>query len=248
MLEKLRRRMILSTVLVAAVAFGALPAAGGQQGYNSAREKKMAAASGAAPAQSSGSGPRVMLVMSDAVRAYRVSVMLSHIDFGRRLAAQVEKLFPQSVTVVRTEASLPADPSAYNGVDLVVVVEAPEGSIQTGLFQFSNPMTLGVTFVVRNTKGEEIFRARETARDSAQNANNGADRLGEAVTRQFIEKLLSSASVRNILSPPAPVEVKPVLADTSMMDSAGLDVPPPPPWAQPLAPVPPPATSSVGKP
>ena len=189
-----------------------------------------------------------MLVMSEAVRSYRVAVFLSHIDFGRRLAAQVEKIFPQSVTVVRTEASLPADPSAYNGVDLVVVVEQPEGSIQTGLFQFSNPMTLAVTFVVRSTKGEELFRAHETATDHAQNANNGADRLGEAVTRQFLQELLSSVTVRDILSPPAPVEVKPVLADTSIMDSGGLDVPPPAPWAQPLAPVPPPAANNAGKP
>lgn len=220
------RLMVLAAALAAAATVGGLPCASGQF----AKAQKQAAASGQQP-QNVGSGPRVMLVISDAVRSYRVPVFLSHIEFGRRLASAVERIFPQSVAVVRTETSLPADPHAYNGVDLVVVVEAPVGSFQVGFF--GSPMTLAVTFVVRNTKGEEVFRARETASEKAQNQNYGADRLGEAVTRQFLQKLLSSASVRNILSPPAPVEVKPVLADTSMMDSAGLDVPPPPPWLQP---------------
>ncbi|HKO03986.1 MAG TPA: hypothetical protein VJW51_04520 [Candidatus Acidoferrales bacterium] len=235
------RLVLLSTALAAAATVGVFPSASGQV----AKATKQAAASGQQP-QSVGSGPRVMLVISDAVRGYRVPNFLSHIDFGRRLASEVETLFPQSVVVVRTESSLPADPRAYDGVDLVVVVEAPVGSISAGFF--GNPMTLAATFVVRNTKGEEMFRARETASEKAQNPNNGADRLGEAVTRQFLQKLLSSASVRNILSPPAPVEVKPVLADTSMMDSAGLDVPPPPPWAQPLAAAAAPAANTTGKP
>jgi hypothetical protein len=239
----LRIRLIaIATALAAVATVCVLPSASGQM---AAKAQKQAAVSGQQP-QSSGPGPRVLLVISDAVRSYRVAVFLSHVDFGRRLAAEVEKIFPQSVAVVRTEASLPVDPGAYNGVDLVVVVEAVEGSISAGFF--GNPMSLAATFVVRNTKGEEIFRARETASEKAQNANYGADRLGEAVTRQFIQKLLSSASVRNILSPPPPVEVKPVLEDTSMMDSAGLDVPPPPPWAQPLAAAATPAANTTGKP
>jgi len=187
-----------------------------------------------------------MLVISEAVRSYKVTVFLTRIDFGRRLASQIESLFPQSLSVVSSVPNLPSDPGAYNGVDLVVVVEAPEGAVHMGFM--NNPMDLTVTFVVRNIKGEELFRARETAKDNAQNANNGADRLGAAVTRQFIQELLSNASVRNILSPPAPVEAKPVLAESSIMDSAGLDVPPPPPWAQPAAPVPPPAANNAGKP
>jgi len=234
--------MLLSTALAAAATVGVLPSAFGQ----TAKAQKMAAASGQQP-QSAITPLRVMLVISDAVRSYRVAVFLSHVDFGRRLAAQVETLFPQSLAVVRTEANLPADPRAYDGVDLVVVVDVPEGTIG-GCF-FGCPMTLAVTFAVRNTKGEEIFRARETASEKAQNANNGADRLGAAVTRQFLQEMLSNANVRNILSPPAaPVETKPVLADTSIMDSGGLDVPPPAPWAQPLAPVPPPAANNAGKP
>jgi hypothetical protein len=241
-----RRQLILLSVAFAVMTASALPAAAGQAAQSTTRDKKMAAASGAAPAQGNGPRVRVMLVISDAVRSYRVAVMLTHVDFGRRLAAQIESLFPQSLSVVSSVANLPSDPRAYEGVDLVVVVEAPQGAVHMGFM--SNPMDLAVTFVVRNTKGEELFRAHETAKDNAQNANNGADRLGAAVTRQFIQELLSSASVRNMLSPPAPVEVKPVLADTSIMDSAGLDVAPPPPWAQPAAPVPPPAANNTGKP
>jgi hypothetical protein len=238
------RQLILLSIAFAVMAASALPAAAG--GQVTVKEKKAAAAAGTAPVQANGSRLRVMLVISDAVRSYRVSVMLSHVDFGRRLAAQIESLFPQSLSVVSSVSNLPSDPRAYDGVDLVVVVEAPEGVVHMGFM--TNPMDLAVTFVVRNAKGEELFRAHETAKDNAQNANNGADRLGAAVTRQFIQELLSSASVRNTLSPPAPVEVKPVLADTSIMDSAGLDVPPPPPWAQANAPVAPPSANTAGKP
>ncbi len=222
----------------------ALPAAGGQ--VATAKEQKAAAASGAAPTQGNGSRLRVMLVISEAVRVYRYPLFLSHVDFGQRLATQAEKVFGETFASVKTVSALPTDPHGYDGVDLAVVLEIPQGEVHSGFF--SKPMTLTEVFVVHDAKGEEIFRAREVANDNAQNLYNGADRLGAAVTRQFIQEMLANASVRNILSPPAPVEVKPALADTSMMDSAGLDVPPPPPWAQPLAPVPPPAASNAGKP
>lgn len=236
------RQLILLSMAFAVLAASALPASAGWQA--AAQEKKAAVAAGAAPAQGNGSRPRVMLVISDAVRSYRASIMLTRVDLGKRLANQIESLFPQSVSVVSSVSTLPSDPHAYDGVDLVVVVESPQGSIHMGLL--NNPMDLAVTFVVRNTKGEELFRAHETATDHAQNMNNGADRMGAAVTRQFLQELLSSATVKNLGTPPAPVEAKPVLADTSIMDSAGLDVAPPPPWAQPAAASPAPAPSGPG--
>ncbi len=191
-----RQQLILLFIAFAVKTARALSTAAGQM--DRAREQKAAAASGAAPAQGNGSRVHVMLVISDAVRSYRVPVFLSHVDFGRRLAAQIESLFPQSLSVVSSVPNLPSDPRAYDGVDLVVVVEAPQGAVHMGFM--NNPMDLAVTFVVRNIKGEELFRAHETATDHAQNANNGADRLGAAVTRQFLQELLSSASVRNLLS------------------------------------------------
>jgi hypothetical protein len=193
-----------------------------------AKATKQAAASGQQP-QTGSVALRVMLVISDAVRSYHASIFLSRVDVGRRLAAQAEQIFGQTFAAIKTVSALPTDPGAYSGFDLVVVLEVPHCEIHSALF--SNPMTLTADFDVRNAKGAGIFRAHETANDDAKNLLNGADRLGQAVTRRFIQELLVNASVRNILSPPAPVEVKPVLADTSMMDSAGLDVPPPPPWA-----------------
>ena len=241
MLPRQIRLMLLSTALAAAATLGVSPSASGQ----TAKEQKMAAASGQQP--QSGSTPlRVMLVISDAVRAYKASIFISRVDVGRRLANQAEQIFGQTFAASRTVSALPADPNGYAGFDLVIVLEVPQCEIHSALF--SNPMTLNEGFVVRNAKGEEIFRTRETANDNAKNMLNGADRLGAAVTRQFLQELLSNANVRNILSPPAPVAAKPVLADTSIMDSAGLDVPPPPPWAQPVAPVPPPAANNAGKP
>jgi len=59
------------------------------------------------------------------------------------------------------------------------------------------------------------------------------DRLGEAIARKFVQDFALDPHVRNLLAPAPAVEAKPVLADTSIMDSAGLDVPPPPPWGRP---------------
>jgi len=241
MMPRRIRLALLSAALAAATAVGVCPSASGQV----AQAKKTEAASGQQP-QTGSSSLRVMLVVSDSVRAYKVQMFLNHVDFGRRLGTQAEKVFGESFAVVKTATALPADPSGYEGVDVAVVLDVPQGEVHTGFF--NNPMTLTAVFVVRNTKGEELFRAREVANDNAQNLYHGADRLGEAVSRQFVQEMLANANVKNILSPPPPVEVKPALEDTSMMDSAGLDVPPPPPWAPPAAPTPGPAANTTGKP
>lgn len=229
MLSRRSNLRLLAAALAVLIAAGALPARAGQM----AKAQKQAAASGAQP-QGTTSNWRVMLVISDAVRVYRTSLFLNHVDFGKALASGCEKLFGQTFASVKTVSDLPSDPHAYDGIDVVIIVEVPRGDIRTGLF--SNPMTLVAGFVVRNTKGMEIFRAQETANDNAQNLYHGRDRLVEAVSRQFVNDLLSNANVRAALTPAAPVEVKPVLADTAAMDSAGLEVPPPPPWTTAPAP------------
>ena len=222
----------LTAALAAAAALSAIPAAAHQL----AKQQKQAAAAPASGAPSGTSPLHVMLVVSDAVRAYRVSLFLNHVDFGRALATQVEKDFRETFVSVNTVSALPADAGSYAGIDLVVVVEVPQGDVRTGFF--SNPMTLNAGFVVRSPKGVELFRLRESANDNAQNLYHGRDRLVEAVCHQFVQDMMSNVVVRNILTPPAPVETKPVLADTAAMESSGLDVPPPAPWAAPAGPVP----------
>jgi len=220
-----------SFALAALLILSATPAANAQI----AKAQKQEAAAGTQP-QASRSSWRVMLVISDAVRVYRTSIFLNHVDFGKALAGEVEKLCGQTFASANVVSALPSDPHAYDGIDLVIILEVPRGEIRSGFF--NNPMTLVASFVVRNTKGMEIFRVQETANDNAQNLYHGRDRLVEAVSRQFVNDLLSNANVRAALTPAPPVEVKPVLADTALMDSAGLEVPPPSPWPSPVAPAP----------
>ncbi len=236
------RLVFLSAALAAAATAGLCPPASGQ----TAKEAKQAAASGQ---QSQGGNVplRAMVVISDAVRGYHASIFISRVDVGRRLANEAEQIFGQTFSATKTVAAVPTDPHAFDGFDLVILLDVPRCEIHSALF--SNPMTLNEGFVVRNAKGQEIMRVQETANDNAKNLLNGADRLGQAVTRRFIQELLMNASVRNMLSPPAPVEVKPVLADTSIMDSSGLEVPPPPPWARPPASSPAaPGSADTGRP
>jgi len=196
-----------------------------------AAEKQQAPAPGAQP-PSNPSTWRVMLVISQAVRSYKVPTFMAHVDFGESLASQSEKVFQESFATVRAVSELPADPHGYDGIDLVIVLDVPQGGFKRGLL--SNTLSLTAGFVVRNPKGEEIFRVQESSSDSGLNLMHGPDRLSEVVARQFVKDLLANANVRNALAPPAPVEAKPALADTPELDSGGLEVPPPPPWNQPV--------------
>lgn len=233
----------LSTALAAAAAIGAFPAAGRQF----AKAQKQAAASGQQP--TGGGVPlRVGLVISDEVRNYRTTYMLSHIDFGKHLATQAQLVFDQSFAAVRPMKEVPADAHAVGGIDLLIVPEALEGSArQSGLM--SGTVTLVVRFTVRDASGAQLFQLQETGSDKGSNTNNMLDRLGEAIARKFVQDFSMDPRGRALLSPAypaAPAETKPVLADTATMDSSGLDVPPPPPWTPPAPTAGAPTTS--GKP
>jgi hypothetical protein len=230
-MSRLRSHLVrLCAVLVAAAALAAFPAAGRQL----AKAQKQAAASGQQSA--GGSVPlRVGLVIGDEVRSYRQTVFLTRFEFGRRLANQAELVFNQTFSSVRSMRELSADPHAYDGLDLIVVVEGPEGSYrQSGLF--TGTMSLTVRFTVRDARGAQLFQLQETDTEKGSNANNIEDRLGETVSRKFVQDLLLTPRVREMLAPAPRVEPKVQLADTASMDSAGLDVPPPPPWRSAPAP------------
>ena len=207
----------------------ALAAAAGQV----AMKQKRAAAAGQSTTQPQGAlaAWRVMLVIGDDVRNYKPGVFLGHYDFGPRLTKEAERVCKESFGTVTTVSTLPSDPHALDGMDLVILVQSPIGSHLGGLFTFTQSLT--AIFVVRSPRGEELFRVQENDTEKGPNVQAIEDRLGEGVTRKFIQELTLNARVRNSLSPPAPVEAKPVIADTVVMDSAGLEVPPPPPWAQP---------------
>jgi hypothetical protein len=237
------RPLFLAAALTAAATVGMVSTASGQ----TAREQKMAAASRAQ--SSSGSVPlRVGLVISEAVRTYRTSYMFSHIDFGKHLATQAELVFDQSFAAVRPMMELPGDAHAIEGLNLLIVLDGLEGSAhQSGLV--SGTVTLAVRFTVRDASGAQLFQLQETGSEKGSNTNNMLDRLGEAIARKFVQDLLVDPRARALLSPAsaaAPAETKPVLEDTAAMDSSGLDVPPPPPWAPPTPAAG--APSSVGKP
>jgi hypothetical protein len=226
-----RIRLIgFSTALALAATVGVLPCASDQL----AKAQKTAAASG--QQTQGGRVPlRVGLVISDEVRSYRSSYMLSHIDFGKHLATQAQLIFDQSFAAVRPMRELPADAHGNDGLDLLIVLEAPDGSAhQSGLV--SGTVTLVVRFTVRDPSGTQLFQLQESGSEKGSNTNNMLDRLGEAMARKFVQDFEMDPHVRNLLSPAPAVEAKAVLADTSMMDSAGLEVPPPPPWTQAAAP------------
>lgn len=216
---------LVSTALMAAAALGASPAAASQI----AKEEKQAAASGAQT--SGGSVPlRVGLVISDATRSFKTMIMLTRIEFGRRLSDKATKIFNETFATVRPMTELPAGPQGYDGLDLVVVVEVADGHTQTP-FLGTPTYFLTARFTVLNAKGQQILQVQEFANDKGSPAS-GPDSVGETVVRKFIQELILNASIRAMLAPTpvAPVETKPALADTAVMDSAGLDVPPPPPW------------------
>jgi hypothetical protein len=239
-------RVVVAAALAAATALSARPATA-QMGLSGAKGSHVAGYG----SQSSGvTVPlRVGLVISDEMRTYRTTYMLSHIDFGKHLATQAQLVFDQSFAAVRPMKELPADAHAVEGIDLLIVLEALEGSAhQSGLV--SGTVTLVVRFTVRDASGAQLFQLQETGSHKGSNTNNMLDRLGESIARKFIQDFLVDPRVRSLLSPApaAPAEAKPVLADTSMMDSAGLDVPPPPPWAQLLELAAVPSANNAGKP
>jgi hypothetical protein len=239
---RIKQGLWLSAALAAAAALSAFPASAGQV----AKQQKQAAAAGT-PVQGSSASWRVMLVIGDDVRNYRPGVFLSHYDFGPRLAKEAERVCRQSFAAVTVTAAMPADPHALDGIDLVIQIQSPVGTHLGGLFTFTQ--SLSAVFDVRNRRGEELFRVQESDTEKSPSIPVLEDRLGEGVTRKFLQDLNQNPSVRNSLAPPpAPVETKPVLADTAEMDSSGLDVPPPPPWGQPALASAPAGSAGNGRP
>jgi hypothetical protein len=212
---------MLSAALAAWMALGGLPAAAGQI----TKDQKAAAAAAQANAQGGSVPLRVMLVISDAVRAYRVRNRLVFATFGRSLANQTEKLFTRNFAGTKYQPTLPG-PFPVDGVDLVVILEVPHGT-----YHSNGEISLSAGFEVRDAKGEEILHAQEEAEGNI--SNDGVEQLGRSVVLDFLQKLSLNERVQAMLAlpPAASAEVKPVTANTSLMDSSGLDVPPPPPWA-----------------
>jgi len=222
------RRMILATLLAAALAAAILPAAA-QSGLGGGAPKKSAAPE----PQSSGSRVplRVGLVISDAVRSYKTMVFLTRIEFGRRLAEKAERIFGETFASVQTMTDLPADPKAAGGLDLIVVLDAPEGRTQTGLFS-SNTISLTARFTARTANGDQILQVLESDNEKFSSPSQGPDQVGETIVRKFIQELILNPTVRNLLAPaPAPAP-KVERDDSAALASAGLDVPPPPPWGR----------------
>ncbi|HUK54288.1 MAG TPA: hypothetical protein VL099_13450 [Candidatus Binatia bacterium] len=220
-------RLGMLAALAVALSAGAAPAFA-RPPEQVAREQKMAAASG--QQFSGGSVPlRVMLVISDTVRAYHVTMFLSRMEFGARLAKEAEKVFNGTFAATQVVSMVPAEPHALDNFDLVISIESPEARHQSALFSWTE--SLSAVFVARRPNGEEIYRGQLS--DSEKGSGNSAstqDQLGEAVTRKFIQELILNPRVRSLLAPAPPPEVKVARDDSAALASAGLDVPPPPPW------------------
>ena len=240
---------ILAAGLLPAIALAAPPARA-QSGYGGVGGGRSSADTGRRSPE--GQIPlRVMLVITDAVRGYKVQEGLVHLDFGGRLSKKAEKNFEETFTSVQVVAEAPADAHPPAGIDLIVSIESPHGWDKfTGIFSVTENLT--AVFVARRPNGEEIFRVQESASEDGNRAST-QDKLGDEVSRKCLQDMLLNDSVRALLSPASGViaaaaQPKPAVADTAEMDSSGLDAPPPAPWAEQDAPAPPPEANRTGKP
>lgn len=225
MLRESRRLTLIWAALAVAISMCASPARA-----QLAKAQKQQAAAGAS--SQVGHVPlRVMLYISDTVRGYRETSFLAHFDFGPRLAKEAEKVFHETFASVQVVSSVPADPRALDGIDMIVSIESPRGNHQAAFFSYSE--TLSAQFVVRKPNGQEIFRSQESDTEKGSGNPGGTqDLLGESVSRKFVQDLILNPAVRNLLSPPPAVAAAPTPArdDSAALASAGLDVPPPSPW------------------
>jgi len=219
----------IAAALAACIVIGALPA-----GAQLAKVKKEEAASG--QLTSGGQAPlRVMLVISDQVRSYQTYIRLARVEYGRRLAKEAERVFNESFRTVKIVALLPTDPGGYEGIDVVVTLGMPQGEQHAGMFPGLTGFDLKLTetFVVTDVHGQELLRGTESASDKAMDLGKGGDALGEAVVRKFLQEMFLNSRIHELLSPTPQAAPKIVLEDAAVMDSAGLDVPPPSPWSRP---------------
>jgi hypothetical protein len=222
---------LFSVALGVTLCAGAFPAAARQM----AKAQKQATATGTQP--QAGSVPlRVGLVITDATRSYKTMVMLTRVEFGRRLADKATTIFNQTFATVQPMSNLPSDPRTYGGLDLTVVVDLVSARAQTQLFA-PTIFSLSARFTVLNSSGQQILQMQETSTEKSNSPAGGPDAVGEMAVRKFIQDLVLSPAVRAMLlpAPASQAPAQPVLADTAAMDSSGLEVPPPPPWV-PLTP------------
>lgn len=217
-------RILLCLALLGAASTSARRA--GAQAAAGLTKDQQAAAS--RPAATGGKVPlRVMLVVSDALRGYKVHEGLVHLDFGGRLARKAEKNFEDTFASVQVVAEAPAVAHPPVGIDLIVSIESPHGWDKfSGIFSVTE--NLSVVFVARRPSGEEIFREQESASEDGNRAAT-QDRLGDAVSRQGIQNMLLSPAIRDLLSGGPAVSTKAENSDSSMLGSGGLEMPPPPP-------------------
>jgi hypothetical protein len=183
---------------------------------------------------------RVLLVISDAARSYRVRITFFRIKLGACLASKAENQFTQEFSSLKTVSAVPTGANGLDNFDLVVVVDNPRGEIHMSM-RNTNPMTLAADFLVRNRKGEELFRAAETVNEDAPNVYVGCDHVGEALSRKFLNDLLASPQLQALLAPKADT-------DTPILGSAGLDEPPPAPSGGPSTPSAPTGSPWDGRP
>ena len=227
MKHEIPQTALLAAALAAGLALCTAPA-----GAQVAKRAKQDAVSG--QQSTGGSVPlRVGLVISDATRSYKTMIMLTRVEFGRRLGDKAVRIFNETFASVQQMTALPVAPSGYGGLDLVVVVEVVDGHTQTP-FLSQTSFFLTARFTVFNSSGQQILQLQEGATDKSGSPAAGPDAVGEMVVRRFIQELILNPSIRNLLAPSSTpavaVEQKPVGDDSAALASAGLDVPPPPPW------------------
>lgn len=167
---------------------------------------------------------RVMLVISNSVWDYKPAVFMTHWDYGPRLAKQAQLAFAQSFAAVRV--STVVETSALGTVELVVLLDSPEGRKLSGVSSFT--VSLSAQFVARTPGGEEILRAQEEETGKGKDAFKLIDQLAEAITHKFILDLMVSPRAQALLSPRP--KAGPRGDDSPALGSAGLDLEPLPPW------------------
>jgi len=121
---------------------------------------------------------RVGYYLSPAVRDYHEIFGGMRFDVGLRLAAEVDENFRRSFRAVTPLYRVPADASAAQGLDLIIVVGQPKGTWKSRAA--SGDIKLSVPFAIHGVDGR---RLGEKVEESEVHAVFGSMNIGENINK-----------------------------------------------------------------
>ncbi len=151
---------------------------------------------------------RVGYYLGPAVRDYHTVLGGLRFDIGLRLAAEVDEHFRRSFRAVTPLYRVPAEASAAEGVDLVIVVGQPTGTWKSG--GASGDIKLRVPFSIQGVDGRRLGEKVEESElhavfgslnpaENIEKAHEAVRVVSRAVVLQFLRSLRQETA---LVSPP----------------------------------------------